>query len=66
MTACGSDNIFLILSRESGTTEATIAIENAESDKAIKLCLAEFGSEFSGIISDLEQGNTSMVIAQSL
>ena len=66
MTACGSDNIFFDLEQRDVATEATIAIENGEPDKAIKLCLAEFGSEFSGIISDLEQGNTSMAIAQSL
>lgn len=66
MTACGSDNIFFDLEQRDVATEATIAIERGEPDKAIKLCLAEFGSEFSGIISDLEQGNTSMAIAQSL
>lgn len=63
--SCGTDNIFFSLEQRDVATEATIAIESNDPEKAIDLCLNELGSGYSDIIYDLEQGNIPMAIAQS-
>jgi len=63
--SCGTDSIFFSLEQRDVATEATIAIENNDPEKAIELCLTELGSDYSQIISNLEQGTIPMAIAQT-